>query len=73
MEVQLNVHSLLNEFKWNCFSLNLDDIKFEMVSSIKDIYDITQQITNDMFSTDRITLDKNFGAEIGRNRYVETR
>ena len=70
VEVQINVSSRVKDFKWERVDLNLDDIDFEVLSSLDSLIDIQNQITVDMFSTDRISLDRLYGPQIGMKRYV---
>ena len=70
IEVQMNVSSKIKGYDWNRINLDIKDIRFDVLSDSEDIKKVLNQITDDMFSTDRITLDRNFGPKIGHNRYV---
>lgn len=68
IETQMNIFKHVNGLIiHNSIS---DYVSFEDLKSKDDISRITLQISPNMFSTDRITLDGSFGPEIGMRRYV---
>lgn len=70
MEVQMNVSSKLAGYDWNRINLDIDEVKFDVVTNSIGLTEVLDQITDDMFTTDRITLDSYFGPRIGHRRYA---
>lgn len=68
IETQINIMKHVNGLiAHNYIS---DYVSFEDLMPMDDISRITHQLSPNMFSTDRITLDRRFGPEIGMRRYV---
>ncbi len=69
MEVQMNVSSKVKGYDWSRINLDMEEVKFEIVTNTTGLNEILDHISDDMFSTDRITLDTYFGPQIGHARY----
>lgn len=70
MEVQHNIHSDLGTIDASNYASIYENITFEQVTTEEQMCELEKLITQNMFSCDRITLDKKFGKVVGRNRYV---
>lgn len=68
METQISLSKKIKEetFDFDKISKN---IKFDKMSYIEDIHTITNNISDNMFRTDRIALDDRFGISIANKRY----
>lgn len=71
IETQIHVSKKYKDFDFNApyISVFYPDIEFEEVTTSEQLEEIICQMTSDMFSTDRIVLDAQFGTLIGMKRY----
>lgn len=71
IENQIHVSKKYKDFDFNApyISVFYSDIEFEEVTTSEQLEEIICQMTPDMFSTDRIVLDAQFGTSIGMRRY----
>lgn len=69
IEVQMNVSAVVKGYDWSRIYIDYDEVSFEDIKMKPELKLILEQITDDMFSTDRIVLDPVFGPAKGWNRY----
>ena len=69
IEVQMNMGMDIKNFDYLKIQQLKDQTYFEKVGNNKDFHSVLSMITPGMFSTDRISIDPEFGMEIGCRRY----
>lgn len=70
IESQMNIGINTNTFDYSKVSSLYDDTKYEIVNNQNGFKSVIQNIQPGMFSTDRISVDPEFGEEIGYQRYI---
>ena len=72
LETQIKLFKDLMSFVVDAkaFDNIFEDVSFCKVNGDSDFANMTNYIDENMFTTDRITLDKHFGPVVGRKRYV---
>lgn len=69
MEVQMNVSMEVAKFDYKLVQDFIGKVNYRDVTTKADVEKVLELMTPDMFSTDRITLDRSFGPSIGLRRY----
>ncbi len=69
VENQLNISKKIKDFNFNLIQDIKDKLSFKNVEVESDLDDVVGSITEGMFSTDRIAIDRHFGPEKSMIRY----
>lgn len=70
IETQMNVGIDYNNFIFSKVAHLYDDTSYEIVNNADDFKSVVSHIEPGMFSTDRISIDPEFGETIGCQRYI---
>lgn len=70
IETQMNMKQIVSEFDFSKVQELYDYVDFEIVKTEQDFNSVISMITPGMFSTDRISIDPEFGHMTGCNRYT---
>lgn len=70
IETQMTVGICMSDFEFSKVAHLYDDVRYEVVENQKDFQTIVSKIEPGMFSTDRISIDPEFGETIGCQRYI---
>ena len=72
VESQISISKLINKINTENKSLKLllKTSSIEIITSRNDLDNLCSMITEDMFSTDRIYIDPNFGPQWSKKRYI---
>lgn len=69
MEVQMNVSMEVAKFDYKLVQDFIGKVNYRDVTTKVDVEKVLEMMTPDMFSTDRVTLDRSFGPSLGLRRY----
>ncbi len=70
IETQMNVGISMFDFDFSKVAHLYDDTRYEVVDNDNDFREVVSNIEPGMFSTDRISIDPQFGKETGCIRYI---